>query len=160
MKKLKAITIFEVLIYLALFGILFMSIVQFVIAVRDSNLMAETRSELEKASIYTMNHLNSNFALANDINSSESIFENDIGKIRLTLTGKFAEYYITDGVLYFNDNGTVHNITNPDYYFNRFNLEEIENNDAELKGIRCIIEIVSIKDATVKKVITTSFILK
>ncbi len=160
MRKLKAITIFEVLIYLALFGVIFVAIVQFVIAVRDSNSMAEYRSELEKVNIYTMNHLNSSFSVANDISDADSVFLADEGKIRLILSSKFVEYYLDEGVLYYNDNGTVHNITNPDYIINRLYFEKIENNDGELKGIRCNLEIVSIKASNVVKNVTTSFILK
>lgn len=160
MKKLKAITIFEVLVYLALFGIIFVAIVQFVIAVKDSNSMAEYRSELEKVNIYTMNHLNSSFSTANDISDADSVFSLDEGKIRLILTSKYVEYYLDEGVLYYNDNGTIHNISNPDYIYSKLNLERIENNDAELKGIRCNLVISSIKDPTVSKDVTTSFILK
>lgn len=160
-KQLKAISIFEVLIYLALFGIVFIAVVQFVIAVRNSNLMAEQRTDLEKTAIYMMNHLNSSFVLANDISSdTNTVYEQDNGRIRLLLTSSYLEYYLENGSLVFNNNGTTHNITNPDFSISRFYLEEILNNDGELKGVRCNIIIVSIKDNTVSKTIQTSFILK
>ena len=160
MRKLKGITIAETLIYLALFGIIFISIVEFFITMRDNNRITLEKINLEKTTIYLTNHISDGFKNSLGIDEGNSIFSVDAGKIRILKTGKYVEYSLQNNSLIYSDNGTNLIILDPDYKVTRFFLEKILDDKNVLQGIRLEMTIVSIKNANDSKSIQTSYILK
>jgi len=159
-RALPGLSIVEVLVYLALFGLIFYSVVVFMISIKDSNRMALDRTDMEKTALYLMNHMNSSFNIANSITAdANTVYNSDNGKIKLILPTKYAQYSLTGSALHFNDNGTDYNITNPDYTISKFYLEQVFNNDNVLVGVRLTMTIVSAKTPQITKTINTSFIL-
>jgi type II secretory pathway pseudopilin PulG len=160
MRKLKGITIIETLIYLALFGIIFIAIVEFFITMRDNNKVAIEKINLEKVTIYLTNHVSDSFKNSLSVDEATSIFENNASKVRIVKTGKYVEYSLVNNILLFSDNGTNKVILDPDYKVTRFYLERILNDKNILQGIRMELTVTSIKNAKNTKTIQTSYILK
>ncbi len=160
MRKLKALSIVEVLVYFALFGVIFLGIINFMISVRATNTSAEQRNLLGKNTIYVMNHLNSSFEVTNSINSASSIFNNDNGKIVLNLNGKTVEYFLVSGVLHFVDNGTDYVLTNTDFDLTRFYCEQIKNYRDEEVGVRFSLTFRSMKSPSTSYSFQTSMLYK
>ena len=105
--KLKGITLVETLVYLALFGIIFTVMVEFSISIAQSNRSAELRQHLDRAKTFIIEHIDNSFLDTNSIDLNNSVFNNDQGKVRLNNLGYF-EYYLENGVLKFNNTGTVY----------------------------------------------------
>lgn len=159
-KKAKAMTLVEILVYLVLFGVIFVAIMEFVISTRKNNDVASQRNELEKSVLFVVNHLDDSFSQANSVISGNTVYNSNNGKIRLQLSGKFVEYSIVADKLNVNDNGTNYLLLDPDHKIDKFYLEEILNNDNVLMGVRCSIQITSIKSSLITKDFRTSFMLK
>jgi len=160
MRKLKAITIVETLIYLVLFGVIFIAIIEFFITMRDNNKSAIEKVNLEKVTIFLTNHLSDSFKNSLSIDELNSDFEINSGNIRVIKTGKYIEYSLVNDVLTFSDNGTNKVILDPDYKVTRFYLERILNDKNILQGIRMELTVTSIKNSKNTKTIQTSYILK
>jgi len=160
MRKLKGITIVETLIYLALFGIIFIAIVEFFITMRDNNRITLEKINLEKVTIYLTNHMSDGFKNSLGIDGNNSNFSQDNGKVRILKNGKYIEYSLQNDVLIYSDNGTNLTILDSNYKVTRFYLEKILNDKNILQGVRLEMTIVSIKNATNIKTFQTSYILK
>lgn len=55
--KYKAISLIESLVYLAIFAIFFLSVIQFLMSMSDANLSAREKQQLETAAMFVNNHL-------------------------------------------------------------------------------------------------------
>ena len=136
MRKLHALSIVEVLVYFALFGIIFLAIINFMISVLNNNEIAEQRVDLQKNSIFVMNHLNSNFDLTNSIDETNSIFDNNNGKIVLNLASGQVQYYLVNGVMHYIQGGNDNVLTDIDFTVTKFNITKVLNSKNELVGTR------------------------
>ena len=160
MRKLKGITIAETLIYLALFGIIFIAIVEFFITMRDNNRITIEKINLEKVTLYLTNHISDGFKNSIGIDENNSIFAQDASKIRILKNDKYIEYSLQNNSIIYSDNGTILTILDPNYRVTRLFMEKILNDKNILQGIRLEMTIVSIKNANDIKSIQTSYILK
>jgi hypothetical protein len=158
--KANAMTLVETLVYLVLFGVIFVAIMQFVISTRKNDDIAGQRNELEKAVLFIVNHLDDSFSQANGVINANTVFNSNTGKIRLQLATKYVEYNITGSKLHFSDNGTDYPLLDVDYQIDKFYLEQILNNDNVLMGVRCEIQVTSIRNPTITKDFRTSFMFK
>jgi len=160
MKKLKAITLVESTIYLALFGIMFIAIMQFVITMRDNNRVAIEKVDLERVVIFLTNHISDTTKNATSIDETNSIFAQNDGKLIIIKDENTYEYKLENGSLIYTDNSTPIMILDPDYKVTRFYLEKIYNNQNSLLGTRLELTVESIKTSKNFKAIRTSYILK
>ncbi|HLD03460.1 MAG TPA: type II secretion system protein [Candidatus Dojkabacteria bacterium] len=155
--KLKGITLVETLVYLALFGIIFTVMVEFSISIAQSNRSAELRQHLDRAKTFIIEHIDNSFLDTNSIDLNNSVFNNDQGKVRLNNLGYF-EYYLENGVLKFNNTGTVYDITNTKVTVDRFYLEAAQVK-TDTVGIRMTLEVSSL-DGSESESIETLFIIR
>lgn len=160
MRKLKAITLVEATIYLALFGIMFIAIMQFVITMRDNNRLAIEKVDLERVVIFLTNHISDTTKNATSIDETNSIFAQNDGKLRIVKNEISYEYKLQNGSFTYTDNSTPIMILDPDYKVTRFYLEKIYNNQNTLLGTRLELTVESIKTTKNSKAIRTSYILK
>ena len=159
-KKLKGITAIESVIYLALFGLIFIAVMEFVITIRGNSQISMEKVNLEKVIIYLNNHISDSFINSTNIDDGNSIYANDGGKIRIVKATGYKEYSLNSGIFTYNDNGTVLNVLDPDYHIEKLRFDKILNNSNELKGIRMELRIVSNKDPKNLRDFHTSFLMK
>jgi len=159
-EKLKAITIVETLIYLFLFALIFILVMEFVITLRANNQISLEKVNLEKVIIYINNHLSDSFKNNIGIDENNSIFASDSGKIRILKTAGYKEYTQTNGIFTYNDNGNTLVILDPDFRIDKLRFDKILDSNNLLQGIRMELRIVSVKNINNKKEIQTSFLLK
>ena len=159
-KRFKAITLVESLIYLALFGLIFLAVMQFFITLRGNNQLTLEKANLEKVNTYLNNHFSDSFLNTLYIDETNSIFTNNNGRIRIVKAGGYKEYSLNSGVLTYSDNGIIKTILDPDYKIDKLRFDKILNEDNLLQGIRIELKIVSIKNINNFKDIHTSFLLK
>lgn len=157
---LKALTLIEVVTYLALFAFIFVTIIQFVITVKQTNDHALARSNIERAVIFVLNHFNSSFSTTNFIIESDSSFNIDNGVLKLEAVDKQFFYSLDQAQIIFRDNGENHVITDSMYSVTKLYFEKILNNDLVPVGVRVTINIEDNKNNSISKEITTSYLLR
>ncbi len=141
-KKKKGITLIETLLYLSLFGMFFVTILEYVFAITEFNRFADQRNEIQKNVIYLDQHLKDSFVVADSIDTGQTTFSNNSGKLRLTTTGgAFYEYNIVNQRLQFNKNGTLFFLTKPEHIISRFNLEPVTNAEGTTVAVKVIIDL-------------------
>jgi hypothetical protein len=157
-KNFKALTLVEVVTYLAIFAFIFIAIIEFVISLKETNDKALQRGDIQKAQIFIMNHMNLSFDTANFIVSEGSNFNVDQGSLRLESATKVLEYTIIDGRLAFRDNGEYYYLTDPKYIVEKLLFEVINDNDAVPVGVRVTLGLAT--NDNVNSELTTSFLLR
>ena len=126
-KKLKALSLVETVIYLALFGIVFTGIIDFSINVSQNFQAAEGLTQTEKTKIFIFEHFQDSFNSSLTIDTVNSIFNNDSGKLRITNKTGYLEYSILNNDLLFSVNGSANSsLTNSRVDVTRFFLEEVK----------------------------------
>lgn len=138
-RKFNAVTLLESIIYLALFGAIFLVIIQFAFSIGDTNKTSDLSNEIHRASIFLQEHLFESFKTALAIDTAMSQFEDDKGVLRLTTPTGFIEYTTSNGILSVNRDNVVSPITNANLNVERFNITRI--NDSEGNAVAAEIEI-------------------
>jgi len=158
--KLKAITMVESVIYLFLFGLIFITIIEFAITLRANNRTSLEKVNVEKVVIYLNEHISDSFKNTLSIDEANSLFASDSGWIRIIKNGGYKEYSLINGNFIYSDNGNIISIIDPDFKIEKLRFDKILNSRNELQGIRMELKIVSIKKSTNFKEYHTSFLIK
>lgn len=146
-KNKKGITLIEVVIYLAVFSIFFIGMINFFYSLSENNRISGENLKVDRATIFTSQHLEDIFKKGSSIDEGESIFDSDSGKLTVELKGGEYAYYPTDEVVYnvvdgvLLANGTP--ITRSDLDVSKFLLEKIKDNSDNLIGVRITIKVSS-----------------
>jgi Tfp pilus assembly protein FimT len=159
-KRINGLTLIEILIYLALFAIIFSSIMQFTLSVAEANQTAEFKNEIERATIFVNEHLNLTFRSITQIDTNNSFFSQNDGKLKLTKLPASYTYSLTNGRLTFNNNGTSVYLTNPNVSVDQFYLERVLAPDSSIVGVRITMNIKAVKKPNLNKTIQTYYSLK
>ncbi len=158
--KNRGVTLVEMLVYLALFGLIFLSIIEFALTISEGNRVAGRRMEIEKTVIFATQHLEDTFGKAVSIDEVNSTFDSAAGKLRLNLDAGYAEYNIASGRLNFDNSGETNFLSSSDYVIDQFYLERILRRNGTLQGVRLTLQISSVKDVSVTTTVITSYTLK
>lgn len=93
--KIKAITLVETLVYLALFGIFFITVMQFLFFLQGFQSNAESRLLLNQNSIFVSEHIKETLKDAKSIDLANSQLDQDLGKLRIIKNDNtYVEYSI------------------------------------------------------------------
>ena len=119
--RLKGITLIETMLYLGLFTVIIIMVINFMLATQESTLNNNRRGNVYKSSEFIIQHINNSFE------NTLSIIDTNIasGILELQFTEGNKQYYISDTTLYFD---TVP-ITPPNISITEFNLEPVYDGD-------------------------------
>lgn len=159
-KRAKAISLIESIVYIAVFGIVFLFIMQYLFSISEANQNANTKKEFEKSAIFLNQHLNDTFSKAVSVDTANSIFNTDNGKVRINLTSGFKEYSILNNQINFNNNGTNSYLTPPEIKITKLYFDQVLNSSNTLVGIRVTVNMVSPKNSNISNSYITSYIIK
>lgn len=157
-KTYKALTLVEVVTYLAIFAFIFISIIEFVISVKQTNDSALDRSNLERAMIFVMSHLNDSFDQSNTIVVNESVFNSDNGILRLNSPTLILEYSLSNGQVVFRDNGTYYGVSDPELNVDRLYFEQVLNRSDNIVGVRVTLKMSG--DRNLERELTSVYLLR
>jgi len=137
-KKYKAVTLVETLVYIGVFGIVFIVIMQFVIMMSDNNRLTQQRLETSRSKLFLYEHLEKSFLDADDLSSVETVFDNDNGILTITdqSISEDLKYEIVNGSLVFTrgSNNTV-DLNSSNIIVSKFYLEDILDVDSTVIGV-------------------------
>ncbi len=155
-QNIKAITLTETVVYLALFAVLFTVIIEFAFNVSGLNTKAYSNNDALRTEIFVNEHLDSEVKKAISVDSSNSVFNDNTGVLRLNTETGYVEYKLTDQQLEF-FNGTHNNIiVPPNFKVEKFVIEPVLN--AESETVALMIEIsFSTKNDRVNKTFKTLY---
>jgi len=158
-KSFKAMSLIEVVVYLALFGVIFLLIIQFVIDTNKNNNFARHRNIIEKTSLFILRQLDLNVKPGIVLNEIESVFDSNQGKLVFSKDSVVYQYYIQNDRLFFNEGTNNSEMLDPNMKINAFLIEKVINNDQTV-GLRITLELESISLDTVNKNVTTMYLIK
>lgn len=161
-KNFEAITLVEVLLYLALFGIFFVTMINYFFFLEDTNQLSSESLKIDRNVILISQHLEESFKNSTDIVVSATppdIYtiwddEGSIDTLVLNINSNVA-YTISSSRLKFGDT----EISRRDLIVRKFDLEEIKNSSDTVVGARITIELVSKQDGAISRQFTNSYFL-
>ena len=149
-------TLVEVLVYLAIFGMFFTVIINFFFFLQDSNERSGETLKIDRAVIFLTQHFDDSFEKATSASGSTE-YDNLMGKLYL-IGSTNVNYRLVSSKIQFNDGGIDKQLTRGDLQVTKFLLEQIRDNSDTVIGVEITVEIRSIADSSVSKEFTNSYI--
>jgi hypothetical protein len=159
-KKIQALSLIETTIYLALFSLIFTTIVQFSLSVAESNQNADYRNELERTAIFLDENFSRGFLNSSELLSDNSTFYNDSGKLYLSGSNGTLIYTLSSSFIKLNRNGDINNLNNPMTVISKFYLEKVLAPDLSIAGVRVTINLQSQKKSSITKTFQSYYSIK
>jgi len=153
-------TLIESLVYIGIFGVFFITVVQFTLNVQESNLNANHRKLISTNSMYVSNYLQDSFNNSTTVNNSVSVFDNTNGVLRIENGTDFFEFRLSNNILVVNKNGVEFQLLYDDVIVNSFKVEKVLDTASQISGIRISINYVSLKKTAITLALTTMYYLK
>jgi len=160
LRNIKGMTLIEILLYLALFSIFFLVMVEFFLFVNQSNQLSSETLKLDRSVIFLTQHLEDSFE-KKSFTSVTDIEESDLDKLELSDSEEPEYIYQVedeDGELQFNDGSGNVQITRSDIIVDKFSLEEILDNEDTVIGAKITIRLKSKTDNTVQREFSNSYL--
>lgn len=137
--RLKGITLIETMLYIGLFSVIILLVLNFMLATQESTLANNRRNEIYKTSEFIVQHINYSFDHALSI--EEEPLQTNILQLQFTDGNK--QYYVSDSTLYYD----LVPLTPPDILVSQFTLEPFYNGDPYPIAVRINIDIQSKSDS-------------
>jgi hypothetical protein len=138
-KNKYAMTFIEVLLYLGLFSVFFIAMLQLLFFIRDKHETASQNMKLQRNKMFIYEHLNQSFQEASDIDDANSLFNDNNGTLQLiNPDGSILNYELESQILKVDRAGVVSSISYPEYQVEQFNLEPVTT-DSDVTGIKATI---------------------
>lgn len=157
-KKLRGMTLIEVVLYLAIFALFFIVMINFFFFVQDSNQLSGETLKIDRSVILLTQHFEDSFKRTNSVGSG-TVPNVDHGTLEL-IGDVNVEYYWLDSRIYFDNSGSINPITRNDVKVTKFLLEEILDNSDTVIGVEITVEITSGSDNTITSEFTNSYIIE
>jgi len=158
-KKLKGTTLIEIVIYLGLFGFIFTTIILFFYAISEFNRNNKYTIDVEKQSIFVVEHLEESFKKANTIDQLNSQFDSDNGSLTLIKSdGSTIKYSISNNRV-LSTTTTTDYLTSADFTITKLRFEKVLNGTT-LIGVKFELTLNSVKVPRISKDITYTYVLQ
>lgn len=161
MRKLKAFTLFEALIYMALFGLVFIGMLEFALSMSIFNRDAESAIAIQKTLVFMNEHISESFTNGQSINTTQSVFNNNSGKLVLNRAGGTYTYDISGGRARFNDGAGNVFLSPIDVQISTLRFEEIKVGALNTTiGVKVSIDAFFAKQPSVIRKTITSYVFQ
>lgn len=154
------ITLVESILYLALFAMIFVVIIQFSLSVSEGNRIAKDAANFELSTVSLSRHMQNTMKYVESIDDVNTVFENDNGHLYLLENGNTYEYFLQNQQLYYSDNGVVSKISTNENNVSKLNIEKVQLSDGTVAGVRVTIRVESLNDSDRNSEFTTTLLLR
>jgi hypothetical protein len=155
--KLKAFTLIETILYLALFNVIFFSVITWAISLSQSNRNAEYKNAVEKNAIFVSEHLNDSFRRGLSIDNANSTFNDPNGKVRVVFETGYFEYYRSNNVLKVTAGAATHDLTDKFVLVTETHISPVLNDLGVAIGAKIRVTLVAEKYPTITKTIESYY---
>lgn len=147
-------TLVEVILYLALFALFFVVMINFFFYLEDSNQLSGETLKIDRSVIYLSQHFEESVSIA------DSITDPDLTSGLELIGDSTMTYSVPTDKLIFEDDSTPFQLTRDDLEVTNFSLEEImDNSDTVIIGIEITVGIRSRSDNSISREFTNSYFL-
>lgn len=153
-------TLIETLMYVGIFAVFFITVVQFSLNIQDNNLIATYRKVVATNSVYVANHLQDSFKNSTSVNTTTSVFDVTNGRLRIENGSNFYDYSLSNSILFVNINGTSYQLLYDDVQVTGFLVEKVVDSTSQIIGVRLSITYASAKKFSVNLSTVTMYYLK
>lgn len=158
-KRLSGSTLLEMIVYVALFGVIFISVVQFTITMSEYDQNAIYYNDIERSSVFLNQHLRQNFREAKAIKTQGSVFDNDNGQLVLTSVANIdITYRLNNGRITAHRNTELPLIPQT-VRATQLRFTRVLNTDGELVGVEVEYDLESVKESNIRRSYKTNYIL-
>lgn len=160
-RRQPGLTLIETIVYLAIFGIVFVAIVQFALGISEFNRLNVYRQQLDRNAILVLQHLESEFNQSKTIVTNNSQFDTDNGVLELTnLTNDTVSYSLSAGQIMVQRGSAAAVSLTPsaELTVQKFRLTPLLNAGSYI-GVHWEIELVSKGDTALTRSITSTNML-
>ncbi len=153
--RLKGVTLIETMIYIALFSIILLIIINFMFSAQESTMRNNRRAELQKTIEFLTQHVTDTFDRTNSVNTENCVFLDNQGVLNIT-TDMVNEYKLEDGRILFNNIP----ITPKGILVGSFRLEPVNDSFDKTIGVRFSIQLSSREDSPVAQEINLLTVIR
>lgn len=154
--KLKGVTLIEAMLYIGLFSIIIMIVLNFMFSTQEATLRTNRRSQLNTASEFVNQHINYSFSNALRINEENCAFGNNQGILELQLQEGNRQYTMSNGRLYYDSIP----ITPTNVVVSSFSLTPVHDRNSVLIGVRTEVLLLSKGDTSLTDTLNILSILR
>lgn len=143
--RLKGITLIETMLYIGLFSVIIIIVLNFMLSTQEATQKTQSRSDVHRVAEFVSQHINHSFNKTLSVNPLTSIFDSSQGVLDLQFTEGSKQYTISNSRLYFD--GIP--ITPTNVTINSFTVQPVYKGTDTIIGIKTDIDILSRKDPSV-----------
>jgi len=158
--KLRAFTLIETILYLALFNVIFFAVITWAITLTQSNRNAEYKNAVEKNAMFLTEHLNDTFKRGLTVDAANSTFNDASGKVRVTFSAGYFEYQRSGSMLRVTDGAATYDLTDRFVQITNFTVSPVMLEDSTIVGVKIRISLLAEKFPTVTKTIESYYALR
>ena len=140
--RLKGITLIETMLYIGLFSIIILMVLNFMLSTQESTLRNNRRGDVYKSAEFVIQHIEYSFDKAITVSKDNSTFNTNIGILELQFNDGNKQYTLSNSTLYFD---TIP-ITPPNISVTQFSLIPIYNGGELPIAVKINISLVSKDD--------------
>lgn len=155
--RTRAFTLIETILYLALFNVIFFSIITWAIAITQNNRSAEYKNAIEKNAIFISEHLQDSFRKGLTIDEANSIFNDTNGKVRVNFTSGYFEYSRNGGMLQGTNGTSTFELIDKFVQITDFNVSPVIVQPNTIVGARITISLSAVKYPNLTKTIESYY---
>lgn len=155
--RLKAFTLVETILYLALFNVIFFSVITWAIALTQSNRNAEYKNAVEKNAIFLSEHLKDTFQKGISVDQANSTFNVPNGKVRIVNASGYMEYFTTSNKLVVTNGTGTFDLTDKFVNITNFTVSPVIVPPNTVVGANITITITAEKFPTLTKTIQSYY---
>ncbi len=154
--RLKGITLIESLVYIGLFAIIIIMILNFMLSAQESTLKNIRKSNLHHSSTLVVQHFEDSFNSVQRVNDINSVFEDDNGRLELISETGAKQYSLINSRIYYD--GVA--ITPTSISVTKFHLEPVYQGKEDILGVILKVDLISNKDNSLSERINMLFTIR
>lgn len=143
--RLKGLTLIETMLYIGLFSIIILMVLNFMLSTQESTQKNNRRGRVYKSAEFIVQHINYSFNKALIVNEENSVFGTDIGILELQFADASKRYTVSNATLYFDDTP----ITPSNISVTQFSLTPMYNGVTTPIAVKIDIRLVSEEDISI-----------
>lgn len=159
-RKVAAATLLEMIVYVALFGVIFISVVEFTLTMQEYDQNAVYYNDLERSAVFVNQHIRQTFRQGKLIKPATSVFDNDNGQLVLTSTNNIdITYKLVNGELMINRSSVDNPITPSSIRVTKLRFTKIVDSEGKEVGTEIEYRLELKQEPQVNKIYKTNYVL-
>ena len=154
--RLRGVTLIETMLYIGLFSIILMVIMNFMFSTQEATERTNARTSLHQSVEFVNQHISETFKTVQSINDVSSVYNDNNGVISIITGGISNQYTLQNSRPYYNDIPITPNTVSVSSFF----LQPVYDSDNITIGVRVTSLLVSKSDSSITEEINLLTVLR